>query len=430
MLENAPGVRDTEEKLLADRAALVAATYDALVLDAHLRQALVTVRSLGRRGLDVAALGGISSVPAFASRWCKQRFICPVQEGSEDYLAYLEQLLDENRIRVLIPCSDGTIALLRHNRQHLEQRVRIALAQEHALSVAVNKEQTLALARQLGLHIPYGVVVSGENDVPAAIREIGFPAVIKPVESWLEKDQQGVRVASCLVTTLDETYQAVETLTRHGGSVLFQQFLTGRREAVSFLYARGEIYARFAQWAKRTEPPLGGQSVLRQSIAVPPDIGAKAERLVREMGLEGYSEVEFRRDSAGLPYLMEINPRLSASVEIAVRCGVDFPLLLYQWANDEAITRVSRYRTGGWMRYLRGDIMTTIEALQQRGRPGVPSPARSLLDFSLSFLHPMDYDYLDWSDLLPAVKATVDFTCSWVGGAISKRLVRLRRKQI
>src|SRR5213596_1719701 len=80
--------------------------------------------------------------------------------------------------------------------------------------------------------------------------------------------------------------------------------------------------ARFAQWAKRTSPPLGGNSVLRQSIAIPADIGGDAESLVREINLEGYSEVEFRRDAAGVPYLMEINPRLSASVEVAVRAEI------------------------------------------------------------------------------------------------------------
>jgi hypothetical protein len=169
------------------------------------------------------------------------------------------------------------------------------------------------------------------------------------------------------------------------------------------------MYARFAQWAKRTQPQLGGTSVLRQSIAIPPDIGEQAERLLREINLEGYSEVEFRRDSEGNPYLMEINPRLSASVEIAVRSGVDFPYLLYQWASGEHIDTVNSYRTGHWMRYLRGDYETTREAMRQPGRPGVPSPSRALLDFLLTFFIPMRYDYLDWKDPYPAWIEGVDF---------------------
>jgi len=406
----------------------VKTTYDALVLDARLRQSLVTVRSLGSRGLGVAALETFSGVPAFSSRWCQQSFVCSADEGTEAYIAYLEQLLDRMPVRVLIPSSDGTVSLIRQHRERLQQRVRVALAKEPALTVAVNKEQTLAIAQQLGLAVPQGVIVASVNEVSAALNEIGLPAVIKPVESWVSDEQQGSRYVSQLVTTPEEAYRAVEELTKFGGKTLFQKFLSGRREAVSLLYANGEIYARFAQWAKRTEPPLGGQSVLRQSIPVPSDISSQAERLVRAIELEGYSEVEFRRDSAGVPYLMEINPRLSASVEIAVRSGVDFPLLLYQWANGAQIDKVESYRIGGWMRYLKGDIMTTIAALQQRGRPGVTPPAQAILGFCLSFLMPMGYDYVDWKDPVPALKATTDFTWSWVGGAIMKRLSHLRRK--
>ena len=397
--------------------------YNALILDARLRQALVTVRSLGVRGLRVAAIEH-TPVPTFASRWCQRSIVCPADEGTEAYLTYLEDVLKSTGVRVVIPSSDGTIALLRQHRERLERHTHLALASESAMTIAVNKEQTLAIAKQLGLGIPEGITVASLDEIPEALRDVGLPAVVKPIESWHWGEQQGARLVSQLVTTPQEARRAVEELTRLGGATLFQKFLSGKREAISFLYAQGKMHARFAQWAKRTEPPLGGQSVLRQSIAVPSDIGEQAERLVREIDLEGYSEVEFRRDSKGVPYLMEINPRLSASVEIAVRSGVDFPHLLYQWASGEPVDTVTQYRVGGWMRYLKGDIMTTIAALQQRGRPGVTPPAQSLAGFFLSFLMPMGYDYLDWKDPLPALQATTSFTRSWVGGAIKKRLLR------
>src|SRR5690349_6993252 len=85
--------------------------YDALVLDGRLRQSLVTIRSLGSRGKHVAALETVSNVPAFSSRWCQRGIVCPAAEGTEAYLAYLEQVLDSTGTRVLISSSDGTIAL-------------------------------------------------------------------------------------------------------------------------------------------------------------------------------------------------------------------------------------------------------------------------------------------------------------------------------
>lgn len=377
---------------------------DALVLNAVSRQSLMTVRSLGRRGLRVAALEtpDCLTVPTFSSRWCHHQIICPAYTKVQEHLHYLQCLLQANDAQVVIPTSDEDVSLLRQYRAQVEARAGLAIAKEPALSIAVSKERTLQVAQQLQLRIPRGVTLKDVGEVAAAIHEIGLPAVVKPEESWLENGAQGVRVACFLVTTPDEARHAVEELTRLGGKVLFQQFLTGRRESMSFIYANNKIHARFAQWAKRTHPPLGGSSIVRQSIVIPIDIGEQAERLVREIELEGYSEVEFRRDSAGYPYLMEINPRLSASVEVAVRSGVDFPRLLYQWARGETIDTVNTYRSGLWMRYIGGDIATMFANLQERGRPGVPSPARTILDFCTSFLVPMRYDYFDWADPLPA----------------------------
>ena len=400
--------------------------YDALVLDARLRQSLVTVRSLGSRGLRVVALESFDGVPAFSSRWCQQKAICPVDEGTKEYLTSLEQVLDSTGARVLIASSDGTIALLRQHREQLEQRVRIALAKEPALGIAINKERTLEIAKRLGLGIPRAVSIRAVSEVEVAVHEIGLPAVVKPVESWLWGKQS--RVISQLVTTREEARRAVEELTCFGGTVLFQQFLSGRRESLSLFYAHGEIYARYAFWGKRTNPPLGGIYVLRQSMAFPPDTGEQAERLVREIELEGYSQVEFRRDSVGKPYLMEINPRLNMGIEVAVRAGVDFPYLLYQWASAERIDVVKGYRIGGQMRYLKGDFMTTVASVRQRGRPGVTPPARAILDFLLSFFIPMGYDYFDWRDPLPALIATTNLIRRLVGGAIMKRLSRLKRR--
>src|SRR5207249_3543464 len=123
-------------------------------------------------------------VPAFSSRWCQQRLLCPAKEGTEEYFTYLEQVLDRTDVRVLIPSSDATIALIRRHREQLEPRVRLALAKEPALGIAINKEHLLAIAGQLGVAIPRSVSVGAVSDVRAALHEIGLPTVVKPVESW------------------------------------------------------------------------------------------------------------------------------------------------------------------------------------------------------------------------------------------------------
>lgn len=392
-------------------------TYDALVLDAKLRQSLMTVRSLGRRGKRVAAME-VSNliekskhVPTFSSQWCQGAYIAPgYGQKTETFKNYLLEFLKTTATPIVISASDGTIAALRECREEIERLgTHVALASEAALEVAISKNKTLEIAERLGVGVPRSVMVKSVSEVNEAVREIGLPAVIKPTESWVWGEKQGVRLICKLVTTPEEARSAVAKVEQAGGSILFQQFLSGRQESVSLLYAHGEMQARFAQWTLRAQPPLGGVSTYRQSIVMPEDTGNQAERLVREIGLEGYSQVQFRRDSAGIPYLMEINPRLTSGIEVAVRAGIDFPALVYQWASGETIDRISWYRPGVRMRYLEGDFLTTLQTFGERGRPGVTPPSRAVLEFLEAFFVPSGYDYFDWQDPHPALTATGEF---------------------
>ena len=139
---------------------------------------------------------------------------------------------------------------------------------------------------------------------------------------------------------------------------------------------------------------------------MPTDLESAALALVRTLDLEGYSEVEFRRDATGRPLLMEINARLSGSLEVAVRSGVPFPALLWQWAAGEPLVPVVGFRTGVKMRHLKGDVKWLYENLEARGRrPDCVPPKRALATFAGDFLHRQSYDYLDRADLGPAFVA-------------------------
>ena len=96
--------------------------YDAVVLDAKLRQSLMTVRSLGRRGKKVAALETSNAiekskhVPTFTSRWCQEYSIVPrYEKQAKPFLDSLMQFLDNTGARVLISSSDEGIDILRSN---------------------------------------------------------------------------------------------------------------------------------------------------------------------------------------------------------------------------------------------------------------------------------------------------------------------------
>ena len=104
---------------------------------------------------------------------------------------------------------------------------------------------------------------------------------------------------------------------------------------------------------------------------------------------------------------MEINPRLSASVEVAVRAGVNFPLLLHDWATGNRLDRPGGYRTGVRMRWLAGDVRWVVDSLRGQGRPDADPVGRVLWAFTRDFGRRSGYDYMTPDDVRPAAIATL-----------------------
>ena len=160
--------------------------------------------------------------------------------------------------------------------------------------------------------------------------------------------------------------------------------------------------------------------MLRESIPMPADLHGAALSLVDAIGLDGYAEVEFRRDDQGRPLLMEVNPRVSGSLELAVRSGVDFPLMLWQWACGDRVERSKGYRTGVRLRWLTGDGRWLLETLRRPGRPDSMPPGQALTTFAAEFVRGTSYDLWDRHDIGPAV-AEVQRVVARLGTKLAKR---------
>jgi hypothetical protein len=389
------------------RSALGAGGQSVLILDAASRAALVSARACGMSGLRVRAAesSDFRNVPTFGSRWCELRAVLPGRDRPDRYIDGLLELLDQYPADVTLPIQDSSVEALRPRRADIERRTRLALMSEPGLALAVDKTQTLGLADKLGLPLPRGVTILDETDASAAAAELGLPLVVKPATSWASQSPRLGRLVCEVALTVEELRAAIRRVLDAGSAAVVQQWAGGRREAVSLFIADGRVWARFAQVAHRMHPALGGNSVLRESIPLPEDSTRFAEQLALEMGLDGYMEVEFRRDAENRPLLMEINPRLSASVEVAVRAGVNFPRLLFSWATGDQLQEVDGYRAGVRMRWLGGELRFLRQVLQEQGRPDVPSFAAAVAAQAADTLRPAAYDYFDLRDPLPAVSA-------------------------
>ena len=354
---------------------------DVLVLDASIKQSLASVRSLARAGLRVAAAESAARfdsavpLPTFRSRYCA--LAVTLSDLVLDSQAFVGEILDfvrEHSVRVVLPSDDITIGVLRPNRQKFaELGCFFALAPEPALEIANDKDQTLIVAQQLGIAQPRTIRIGSTDELASAADELGWPFVLKPTISWPGHALE--RLVPADVIDLAEATGVAQRFLDAGVGVLAQEWASGRREGVTLFIVGDEVLAACGHVAHRTSPPLGGASVLRESIEVPDDMLDAAVRLAKQIGLQGACEVEFRRDAKGRPLLMEINARLAGTIENAVQAGVDFPRMIWCWATGLDVAPVREYRTGIRTRWLHGDIRWLWE---NWGVPDDPTRHRGL----------------------------------------------------
>jgi len=391
----------------ADAAIGGAPPWDVLLLDASTRQALAAVRSLGRAGLRVGLAECYADcrpglpILAFRSRHCAGTVILPSFATSPtEYAAAVLDAVRAHRPRVLVPGNDGSLtAVLPYRGVLAELGCTLAVAPDAPLAVANDKERTLALAARLGIAHPRTAVVTGPADLADVLDTFAFPVVLKPRTSWAPR--AGVRLAPTEAVDRAEAMASAGRILASGSSVLVQEWIGGRREGVTVFASGGQVLARFAHVEHRTTPALGGASVVRESIPVPADLASAADRLVTELGLDGLSGVEFRRNAQGRPFLMEINARLAGPTEIALRAGVDFPRLLWCWAAGEPLEPQAGYRVGLRMRWLRGDMRWLRDNRRRAGRPDSVGRAAAALTFATEFLRTPRLDAYDPRDLAP-----------------------------
>jgi predicted ATP-grasp superfamily ATP-dependent carboligase len=307
-----------------------------LVTDAEYNLTLGVIRSLGRRGVAVAAAAATRRAEGFLSRYCAERLVLPPARDGERFVGALAEAARTRRVDVVLPVGyDATIACSR-GRDRIAAVARLAVADADAMDVAASKRQTLELAERIGVPIPRTYV--------SADGVAEFPVVVK--ES----------LGSGHVRYANDTRELAGAV---GSDSVIQEYVRGRGYGYFALFDRGEEKAFFMHRRVREYPPTGGASTAAESVN-DPALRELGSRLLRELRWHGVAMVEFKRDERDGRYkLMEINPKFWGSLDLAVAAGVDFPWLAVQLAVG-ATFETPDYRAGLRHQWVASDALRTI----------------------------------------------------------------------
>ncbi|HEY2914167.1 MAG TPA: ATP-grasp domain-containing protein [Candidatus Angelobacter sp.] len=368
-----------------------------LVLDGHSRAALETLQSLGRAGVQVDLAAEAQDCLAMHSRYVSRK----LQQPSQGQAAFETWLREQDKLRnytLIVPATEASLLGLRQLDENDPLRHKVVIPGDESLDVALDKEKTLQLAHQLDVPTPAGILLS-------TLAEIGhaqsFPVVLKPTHSKVMVDGELRTLAVAVVKNESERQEQLRRwlpLT----PVQQQQYVSGGGIGIEFLFNCGKKIWHFAHERVHEYPLTGGASSYRRSIDPPLAMLHDAEKLLTALNWHGVAMVEFKMNTNGQYWLMEINPRLWGSLALSIDSGVDFPLGLLQIAQGKEPVPQPKYKVPYYTR----DLRTDVDWLKCNLRADRQDPllhTRSRLFSFLELLRPLSgresWDHFDWRDL-------------------------------
>ena len=351
-----------------------------LITDGAYKHTLGAVRSLACEGFEVDVIGHRHCLSGWSRYLSNVTY--PQEAFNDQSINEFAKFLDNASYDVLLPIGARSVQLVSRHRSALPERCSIPLPSGEVIALCLDKEATYNFAATLDVNIPKTWVYQSQAELEEHISEIVFPIVVKG-KSEINKDRPFYAYnASQLLAQIKSWGKGLS-----GEELQFpiiQQFIDGVGVGFFALYKGGECKRVFMHQRVRETPPSGGASCCAVSI-YESDLLAAGRKILDAMKWHGVAMVEFKREkSTGDLYLMEINPKFWGSLDLALACGVDFPVLSVRLALGEEITYSDQYRVGlkfhwpldGELAHIREKPNAVFRVILDCLNPGVKSNLR------------------------------------------------------
>ncbi len=316
-------------------------------------QCLSAAHSLKTVGFEVIAFL-VRGTEAQFSRFIDLKVYPPCNVQSSDYLQFLLSYLRHTPCSVIIPMTDKHAAFLSHYKQQIESASSAicAVTSEPLFSQASNKGKLMEFCRQHGFPHPRTFLLDKDNLEDSAAY-VGFPALIKPDNSV------GARGIT-LVRNVDELKRMFRPISAQFGSCSLQAYIqtnlgTPYYNVMIYRNREGVILNSVVIEILRYYPLRGGSSSLCHTIDSPELVHLCTE-VLNAMNWHGFADFDVLKDENGDYNIIEINPRLPASVRAAEVAGVNFPEIIVK-DSLRLIVNTSKPQLDIFLRYLGLDLL-------------------------------------------------------------------------
>jgi predicted ATP-grasp superfamily ATP-dependent carboligase len=373
----------------------------AVILLGGEANALSVIRSLGRLGVPVFALGAADSVLR-RSRYCTWVAVKP--EGGVE-AAWARWLLgtesDDLKGAIVLSCSDAGIRVIARHRQELLARFRLDDSDPKAQLQMLDKATTYQQALAAEVDTPKFWMIDSQEQVLSLKDQLVFPLIIKPRLSHVFEARFNRKYI--FASNFSELLAAIEVTSAAGVDVLLMEWIPGPDSKLcsyfTYLAEDGSPLFHFTKRIIRRYPAGMGAACYHITDWIP-ELIEPSLKLFRHVGLRGLANIEYKHDERDGRYkIIECNARFVASNALVASSGFDLAALVYNRITGRPQAPLEKFQVGRRM-WDPGRDWQAFRDLCARGEITLPQ-------WLASVAHRQTFQWFSWSDPMPAVARAV-----------------------
>lgn len=271
--------------------------------------------------------------------------------SDERYIDRILEICAKENVDVVLPfMSAELIPLLDRMEDFDKAGVKVAVGDRKSIEITTNKYAFYAFLKENGLKVPKFAPVRKASELKAACEAVGYPEYPVCVKATELSGSRGIRMIDPKMSRFDilfgekpnsffttfEDLQGTLNEREEMPEMMAMEYLPGEEGSVDLIADHGEIV-----YMAYRESNVNLASIPQEStLAYNEEAYQIARDVVKRLGLTGSADFDFKYDRDGHPVLMEINPRIAATMQIFKEGGLNLPYLRIKQLLGEELPKI------------------------------------------------------------------------------------------
>lgn len=270
---------------------------------------------------------------------------------SDNYVDVLYDICVKEKVDVILPFMSAELIPLIDRKNDFEKiGVKVSVSDRDSVLIANNKLRFYEFLKEQGISVPRFHPVRTADELKPACEAVGYPECAVCVKATELSGSRGIRIIDPALSKYDilfkqkpnsffTTFDDLEATLREKDTMpemMAMEYLPGEEGSVDLIADNGRIL-----YMAYRESNVNLASIPQEAtLTYNEEAYEIARTVIGALKLNGNADLDFKYDKDGHPVLMEVNPRIAATMQIFKEGGLNLPYLRIKQLLGEELPEV------------------------------------------------------------------------------------------